>query len=225
MSNSPIPTLIFKNSSNLGASTVNFVSPFFRQLITQSSYVNPNFEKLVRSPGLSNVATNENGTVNTFDSTGKMIQQPLNENSVGDAIEFGNVQARENAISTAETALSTEAEGAGIAAGNLLGDVVSDPILNIAGQAVGVGLSHIDDAKLSAANLQLSNTFNSDQRVIQQRSINSIQDQSNSMQLGATFGSAIPIIGSAIGTGIGYAVNSDTLPGSDLSSPEETAQL
>lgn len=112
------------------------------------------------------------------------------------------------------------------ATGELLSSTVSNPVANLAGIAIGQGIAHAQDINLSSANTQLNATYNSAQRSDQLKEINSIQNTASYAQTGAAIGSVIPVVGSSIGAAIGTAIGtSEQTQGSDLSSPEETAQL
>lgn len=112
------------------------------------------------------------------------------------------------------------------AGANLAESAATNPIANLAGFAIGQGIAHVPDIEMNQANAQLSNTYNPDQRVIQERSINSISNTQSAANTGAAIGSVIPVVGSAVGAAIGLGIGeSGQTQGSDLSSPEETAQL
>lgn len=107
-----------------------------------------------------------------------------------------------------------------------LAEMASNPVGVIGGLAVGQGVSALTSIGSSNAQTQLNSTYNPAQRVLQEKSLTGAQTTTNYSQLGATIGSIVPVVGSAIGAGIGAAIGASEQPaGSDLSSPEETAQL
>lgn len=109
---------------------------------------------------------------------------------------------------------------------SLAESLVTDPVANLAGFAAGQGISHLPDLQASNATQQAANTYNSAQRVDQDRAQTTISATQSDAQLGATIGSIVPVVGSAIGAGIGAAIGTtEQTQGSDLSSSEETAQL